>query len=150
MHAPTCASPIAATGALAPWSQPVALSAVGDASRLPSAMIAIDQAARVTLLPTPRVHYALLPEKPGNSVCFGGLVSLRVAKPGTSRIVLGSGAWLDLVSRGKPVASVAHGHGPERSGIHKMVDFPLQAGHHILQLSANGEPQTTVLVVRLP
>jgi|SRR5579863_92047 len=73
-----------------------------------------------------------------------------IVEGGNYRVALGSSAWLDLVSHGKAVTSTAHGHGPACTGIHKMVDFPLQPGEYTLQVSANGGPQTTILVVRLP
>jgi hypothetical protein len=48
------------------------------------------------------------------------------------------------------VKSTAHGHGPNCTGIRKMVDYPLTPGPYILQISANGQPQMTVLLARLP
>jgi hypothetical protein len=48
------------------------------------------------------------------------------------------------------VKSTAHGHGPNCTGIRKMVDYRLTPGPYILQISANGQPQMTVLLARLP
>ncbi len=139
---------VSPTGPLAPWATPVPLTAGGDA-RHPVAL-AIGQAAHVTLRSTPQVHYPLRPEKPGGSVSYGGLLAVTVTEPGTYRVGLSAGAWIDLIKQGKPVTSTAHGHGPECSGVRKMVDFPLTPGRYTLQLGANGEPQLTVLVARLP
>ena len=66
------------------------------------------------------------------------------------RIALGSGAWIDLISNGKPVISIAHGHGPACTGIRKMVDFDLKPGHYTLQISANADQQTSLLIAPLP
>lgn len=150
MSAQSCTAAVTPSGALAPWAAPVALQAAADAGHLAAARITIGQAAQVALLPTPQVRFALRPEKPGGSVSYGGMARLRIDRAGTYRIALGSPAWLDLVSAGKPAISNAHGHGPACTGIHKMVDFPLAPGDYTLQVSANGAPQTTILVVRLP
>ena len=147
---PVCAAPLAQTGELAAWARPGDRVAATDAAGLSAAMLAIGEAARVKLLPTPAVRYPLRPEKPGGSVSFGGLVGLHVTTPGTYRIALGSGAWIDLVAGGKAVVSTAHGHGPDCSGIRKMVDFPLETGDYTLQIGANGADSITVLAVKRP
>jgi hypothetical protein len=148
--APACAVPVAPSGELAPWSSPVALDAAGDAAGLRAARLPVGQAARVTLLATPVVKYSLRPEKPGGSVSYGGLLGVDIARAGTYRVALSSGAWIDMVKQGKAETSVAHGHGPECTGVRKMVDFALTPGSHTLQLGANGDAQITVLVARLP
>ncbi len=65
-------------------------------------------------------------------------------------MALGSGAWIDILKGGKAVASTAHGHGPDCTGIRKMVDFPLTPGRYTLQIAANGEAALPLLVARLP
>lgn len=147
---PVCAAPVAPTGDLAAWASPGDRTAAADMAGLPAATLAIGEAARVKLLPTPAVRYPLRPEKPGGSVSFGGLVRLHVTTPGTYRVALGSGAWIDLVAGGEAVVSTAHGHGPDCSGIRKMVAFPLETGEYTLQIAANGADAITVLVVKLP
>ncbi|ODU81485.1 MAG: hypothetical protein ABT10_13815 [Novosphingobium sp. SCN 63-17] len=147
---PVCAAPVAPTGDLAAWASPGDRAAAADMTGLPAATLAIGEAARVKLLPTPAVRYPLRPEKPGGSVSFGGLVRLHVTTPGTYRVALGSGAWIDLVAGGEAVVSTAHGHGPDCSGIRKMVDFPLETGDYTLQFAANGADAITVLAVKLP
>jgi hypothetical protein len=88
---PVCAAPVALTGDLAAWASPGDRTAATDVAGLAAATLAIGEAARVKLLPTPAVRYPLRPEKPGGSVSFGGLVRLHVTAPGTYRIALGSG-----------------------------------------------------------
>jgi len=148
--AAACTAPVAPTGELAPWSSPTALNAAGDDAGLRAANLPVAQAAKVTLLSTPQVKYPLRPEKPGGSVSYGGLVGVDIAQAGTYRVALSSGAWIDLVKQGKAATSVAHGHGPDCTGVRKMVDFALTPGRHTLQLGANGDAQITVLVARLP
>jgi len=98
----------------------------------------------------PQVRYALRPEKPGGSVSHGGLVRIDVREAGTYRVALDSAAWIDLVRDRQALRSTAHGHGPHCTGVRKMVDYSLTPGPYILQISANGQPQMTVLLARLP
>lgn len=145
-----CGAPQAPTGALAPWTTPEPLKAASEAARLPEATLTAGQAARLTLPRTPEVRYPLRPEKPGGSVSYGGLVGLTITEPGTFRVALDSAAWIDMVKDGEAVASIRHGHGPDCTGIRKMVDFPLQPGSYTLQIAANGAPELRLLVARLP
>lgn len=146
--APACTAPVAPTGALAPWSSPAPLTAGADGAH--AALLKAGLAAQIALLPTPAVTYPLQPEKPGGSVSHGGVMALEVAQAGTYRIALSSGAWLDVVGADGAQRSVAHGHGPECSGIRKMVDFALKPGHYTVQVSANGQDTIRVLVAALP
>lgn len=147
---PACTAPVAPTGELAPWTTPSPLQAAGSEAGIASASLPIGRAARLALLPTPDVRYPLRPEKPGGSVSHGGLVRIDVQEAGTYRVALDSAAWIDLVRDEQAVRSTAHGHGPHCTGIRKMVDYPLTPGPYILQISANGQPQMTVLLARLP
>lgn len=105
---------------------------------------------QLKLLPTPKIAYPLRPEKPGGSVSFGGLASFTVAEEGMWRVALSSGAWIDVVKDGVAWPSVAHGRGPDCSGIRKMVDYRLAPGTYMLQVSANGTDASTLLVASLP
>lgn len=145
-----CSETIAPTAELAPWSATIGLEAAGSTSSMPRSRLAIGQAARLTLLPAAEVRYPVSPGKPGGSVSYGGLVEIEVREAGTYRVAVASAAWIDIIREREPVTSIAHGHGPDCSGIRKMVTFPLAPGRYTLQISANSEPQTTVLVVRIP
>jgi hypothetical protein len=103
----------------------------------------------MALLPTPRVAYPLRPEKPGGSVSYGGLARFTVDKAGTWRVALSTPAWVDVVKDGKASTSIAHGHGPDCSGIRKMVDYALEPGEYVLQVAANGSDKVTLLVTPL-
>lgn len=135
---------------LAGWAARRPLPAATQANRLRGAMLAIGQGVDATLAPTPDVRYVVRPEKPGGSVSFGGLFAFTLRQAGTYRVALGSGAWIDVLKDGKAVTSTAHGHGPDCTGIRKMVDFPLTPSRYTLQIAANGEAALALLVTRLP
>jgi len=144
------ASPAPLPPDLASWSARGSAQAARDAAGLSGARLAIGGAVDAALLPTGDVHYVTRPEKPGGSVSYGGLFAFDVTGAGTYRVALGSGAWVDVLRDGKPVASSAHGHGPACSTVRKMVDFPLKPGRYVLQVAANGEATLPILVTRAP
>ena len=149
--APVCpATPAPLPAELAGWATPVAVTAAGQTTTLASAHLAIGQRADVTLLPTPQVTYAMRPEHPGGSVSSGGMLSFTVAKAGTYRVALGSGAWIDVVSGDKAVMSTAHARGPACTSVRKMVDFQLVPGDYVLEVAGNGVPTLALMVTLLP
>lgn len=135
---------------LSGWARSAPLTAASSSATANRTPLTIGQSARLSLLPTPDVRYALRPEKPGGFVSHGGIVSFTVERAGLYRVALGSGAWIDVVQGGKAVSSAAHGHGPSCSGIRKMVDFQLSPGRYLLQIAGNGEPVIPVMVAALP
>ncbi|WP_374569965.1 homogentisate 1,2-dioxygenase [Phenylobacterium sp.] len=135
---------------LAGWTSPAPLAAAAAEAGLDAAQLQIGRAYDIKLSRTPEVAYLVQPEKPGGSVSYGGLLAVTVPRAGSYRVALGSGAWLDVLADGAPVASTAHGHGPACSSVRKMVTFPLAAGRHVIQISANGAPAVAVMVVQAP
>ncbi len=103
-----------------------------------------------TLLATPKVSYALRPEKAGGSVSSGGMFAFTVPAAGRYRVALGSAAWIDVLSGTTPATSVAHGHGPDCTGVRKMVDFDLKPGRYLLQIAGNGAATLPLMVARIP
>ena len=142
------ATPAPLPAGLEGWSRKTPARAGTTASR--ATMLTIGEGAVASLLPTPRVSYAVRPEKPGGSVSSGGLFTFTVATAGRYRVALGSGAWIDVLAGTKPVVSVAHGHGPECTGVRKMVDFDLQPGRYLLQVAGNGSATLPLMVARVP
>ena len=150
-QAPACAAvPAPLPTELASWPDRAPLDAARRADRIGEATLTVGKAVDAVLARTADVKYVLRPEKPGGSVSYGGLFAFTAEQTGTFRVALGSGAWIDVVKDGKAVESTAHGHGPDCTGVRKMVDFPLEPGSYILQIAANGQAQLPLLVTRLP
>jgi hypothetical protein len=143
---PKCASVAAPPPALAGWSSKQDLAAAAREDGLGSAALTVNHSATVALHPTREVAYITQPDKPGGSVAHGGLLGVTIASAGTYQINLSSGAWIDLVRDGKSVLSTAHAPGPACTGIRKTVQFPLQPGKYVLQISANADPAIDVMV----
>ncbi len=132
------------------WRSRQSAQAADEASTLRDAGLAVGTAIDAGLRPTGEVRFIVRPEKPGGSVSYGGMFSFVVERAGTYRVALGAGAWVDLLAGEKAIASIAHGHGPECTGIRKMVDFPLTPGRYTLQIAGNGTPSLPLMVARLP
>jgi hypothetical protein len=145
---PVCTASGALPAELAGWASPSPL--VASSAEPVKAPLTLGRAVTAALLPTPKVRYPLRPEKPGGSVSYGGLFTFTVAAPGRYRVALGSGAWIDVVKDGTAMTSVAHGHGPDCTDVHKMVDFDLQPGRYLLQVAGNGTATLPLMVVKLP
>jgi hypothetical protein len=143
---PKCASVAAPPPALSGWSSKQDLAAAAKEDSVASAALTVNHAAAVALHPTREVNFITQPDKPGGSVAHGGLLGVSIASAGTYQINLSSGAWIDLVRDGKSVLSTAHAPGPACTGIRKTVQFPLQQGRYVLQISANADPAIDVMV----
>jgi hypothetical protein len=149
-HAPCAHMDAALPPELAAWSHRADIASATDAAGLAKAELVPGQAVTATLHPTREVAFVTQPEKPGGSVAHGGMFAVRIAAPGTYRFVLGSGAWIDVLKDGAAVASSAHAPGPACSTARKTVEFPLQPGRYVLQVSANADPTLGILIVQRP
>lgn len=123
----------------------VPVTAATGSAAAPS--IAPGSPARVTLAPKEGVALAVNPPKPAADKTYAGTVSFTVPMAGPYRVALDGTAWVDVVMDGKSLDSTSHKHGPNCSGIHKVVDFGLAAGTYVLQLSNSPAATVTVLVV---
>ncbi|HEX3888321.1 MAG TPA: homogentisate 1,2-dioxygenase [Phenylobacterium sp.] len=135
---------------LAAWTAQTPLAAAASAAGLRKASLTLGKAVTADLPQTPQVHFVTQPEKPGGTVSHGGMFELNIDKAGTYVVALGSGAWIDVLKDGKPLMSTAHARGPACLTLRKMVDFSLQPGRYVLQVSANAEARLPILLARRP
>lgn len=132
-----CVAAPALPAALAGWSHPAELKAIGRADPAilaTSPGLGINRTS-VSLDPMKRVEFRVAPGKAAQLDRYGGMVRVDVAKAGRLQVALGEGAWIDLVRGGSVVASVEHGHGPPCSGIRKIVAFDVEPGAYLLQIA---------------
>jgi len=135
--APVCTATVAPPAGLEAWS--VAPGMTGD-------VIAPGKNIALTLEPIDSVTFPLPLERKPAAGTFGGIYHVTIATAGTYRVALQNGAWVDLVRDGKSLTSVAHMEGAPCSGIRKIVDFALQPGTYIVQLSGAKTAQTRILI----
>ena len=148
---PTCSgAPAPLPPAYAAWASKSDLAAAGAAADLPKAQLVPGKAITAHLMPTRQVAYVTQPEKPGGSVSKGGMFEVKIDTAGVYRFASGSGAWVDVLKDGKVLESVNHMGGPACTGIRKMVDFPLEPGRYVLQISANADAKLPILLAKRP
>lgn len=145
--APVCTAQDTLPPELHAWRETTPLTAGTSGMQAP--VLEPEHAVRLALTKAPAVTYALRPGKPGDAASYGGLARFTVERAGTWRVALGAGAWIDVVGGGKALPSIRHGHGPQCSGVRKMVDFQLASGTYTLQFAGSREPIVTTLVTRL-
>jgi hypothetical protein len=144
-YAQPCAMP---EGDYTQWSNPAAITAAHDAGTALSIPLKI--AKLVQLNPITLVHYRQTPAKIGAADSYGGLLRLHIAKAGTYRVALSAPAWIDVLGPQGEQQAIAHSHGPDCSGIRKMVDFNLAEGDYLVQIAASAAPSITVMALPLP
>lgn len=88
----------------------------------------------LALHPSDDLAFWATPERALAFDAFGGSIPVEVARAGRLTIALDQAAWIDLVRDGQVVKSVGHGHGPDCSGIRKMVHFDVTPGRYLLQI----------------
>jgi hypothetical protein len=135
---------------LSAWTAQTPLAAAANPAGLAKAALTPGKAITADLAQTSAVTFVTQPERPGGSVSHGGMFALRIDKAGTYVIGLGSGAWIDVLKDGKPLTSMAHSPGPACSTLRKMVDYPLERGRYVLQISANADAKLPILLAKRP
>lgn len=138
------ATPAPLPAAFAGWTAMTATDAATGSDAAPS--LQFGTGARVTLRPTPQLHFAASMKHMGEPATFGGLLAFTITRSGRYHVALGAPAWIDVVRDGATLTSVGHGHGPDCSGIRKMVDFELTPGNYLLQVAGNDAPTLGVMV----
>lgn len=131
------------------WKTLSYIGSAKNAEDLAGATLTLNSASLVGLLPTPKIQYVARPVNEGGTVSYGGLFQITIKECGVYRVVLANASWIDMIKDGKGVQSVAHSHGPEHSGIRKMVDYTLDEGTYTLQLSAGADTTSAVLIAKL-
>ncbi|MDZ7895202.1 MAG: hypothetical protein U5M50_09755 [Sphingobium sp.] len=142
-----CEAPAILPKGFESWQAPVPLAAASGTADVAGAAIAPGVSARLTLKANAALQLAAPPGKPATTDSFGGMMRFHVDRAGTWQVALGGPAWLDIVQDGVVAPSVAHGHGPDCTGIRKIVSYTLQPGDYVLQLVGSGTPEMTALLL---
>ena len=131
------------------WKSLSYVNAAKNAEELPNAVLTLNNASFVGLHNTPKVTYITRPGNEGGTVSYGGIFQIEIKENGIYRIALGNASWVDINKDVKVAKSIAHKGGPENSGVRKMLDYSLEAGIYVLQLSAGADSTTALLVSKI-
>ena len=108
--------------------------------------LAVGSTTTLHLQPARSVTFKPALSRPAKNGTYGAYVPLTLTRPGRYRVAVSQGAWIDMVSRGERLKSVAHNHGPACSGIAKIVAYDLKPGRYWLQLSDAKKPTIAAMV----
>ena len=129
------------------WTTPGSLK--GGSGLATAGKLGVGHTYAAALPASADMTYVVPLPKPAAAGTFGGLFTLTVDKAGTYSIALSEGAWIDVTpAAGKVLLSSAHGHGPACTTIHKVVDFALEPGAYLVQIS--GAPKSPVVIAIEP
>ena len=136
--------------ALAGWAATaVPLTAGRTAATAPPMGMGMPHAVRLS--PAPDVE---LPSPPGQArtpeAAHAGLLKLTLPRAGIWRVSASEPVWIDVIGPDGPVASSGHGRMAPCTSIRKVVEFPLPAGGHVVQLSGNPGPDLMVMLSPKP
>lgn len=106
-----------------------------------------DKAYTITLAPVAEVNLTGFDGKELPEGSRGAVFELFVPRDGTYRVTVADPMWIDLIGPDGVVESSAHGHGPDCSGLGKIVDFPVKRGTYRLELSAAEVSDSAVMVL---
>jgi hypothetical protein len=97
----------------------------------------IDMAVMLTLVPFADAHLPMAPERtPKSPDSYAGFVRVSgLPKPGTYKITLSQGAWIDVIQNGHELKSITSSSATGCEGVRKSVKFELPTGPFIIQLS---------------
>lgn len=124
------------------WLQSGNTVAGGEVASAPRLILGKPQV--VTLRPVAQIQFAASPAKL-DAKSHGGLFTLALKSPARVGVGLSGPAWVDIVTGTIAQPSVNHGHGPECSGIRKIVWFDLQPGLHIIQIANAPEREIRIM-----
>jgi hypothetical protein len=109
------------------------------------------QLYQLTLSPQDQVSFAVTPGKRMLADgAYAGVAHVHIAQPGSYRVALDGGFWIDLVSGNTLITSSDFTGQPHCDAPRKIVLFSMPAGDLVLQLSGATSTQVRVAIVPAP
>ncbi|UDF04360.1 hypothetical protein [Asticcacaulis sp. AND118] len=143
---PACPAEPVLSGPFTHWLHAAPVKATADTAGAPA--LSIGKPVKVTLLDSTRVAYKRARATPPATPTYSGTLTFTVVQARTYGIAAGTGVWIDVVKDGETLKSSKHGHGPDCSGVRKIVDFDLQPGAYEVRLIDNKTADVTIMVLK--
>jgi hypothetical protein len=117
---------------------------LGDRAEVPP----LAGAVKLTLLPLAEARLPAEPSrKPRSADSHAGVVRYAaVPHPGTYRITLSAGAWIDVIQDGQTLKSGAFSGATGCEGVRKSVKFDLSAAPFVIEISGARAKETAIAV----
>lgn len=141
-----CPAMTAAPANFAGWEKPAPIDAgLGGTAATP---LALSSAAQVTLVKQGNVtlHGGAKPD--GSFDPFGGVLAIDIASPGVYQVAVSADAWVDIVGGNAVLQPSGDRKGPNCTSIAKILDYKLDAGRYLLEIS--GARAATLAVMIAP
>jgi hypothetical protein len=120
--------------------------AAQDAPRL-----AIGRLTRLALHPAESVRFVAAPEKERKvDAPQAGLAVIEVPRRGIYRLTASAPVWFDLLAGQERLATEAYGRVGPCGPVHKFVEFRMEPGRHVLQLSGTADTHVTLAIEARP
>ncbi len=104
--------------------------------------------ATVRLSPQGSLAYPIQPAPPHAPANFGAILSIDIDEPGRYHVAIGAPGRVDISRDGQPIVSLGQQDGAPGSGIARVLDFDLPAGHYSVALSGMTAGAVSVSVSR--
>lgn len=137
----TVAYPAFAQACPAGWSKPERHLA----SRTPLMKFALKPGTAVGIGLVPRGQVTLSSGQVRKG--YGGLAALDVTRAGTLRVILSNKTYVDLVRGGKVMTLAAKSHAQDCPGARKTLEFVVEPGRYLIELSGSPEPSVRMATV---
>ncbi|WP_054530289.1 hypothetical protein [Erythrobacter sp. SG61-1L] len=138
---PACDAPVPVPAEWSGWETPSSAPDSGE--------IAVGTAWNFALAPVSEVALTGFDGKELPEGSMGAVLTFSAPSAGTYLITVADPMWIDVIGAKGVVESSAHGHGPDCSGIGKIVHFPLQPGTYRIELSA-AQVDASRLMIKAP
>ncbi len=122
---------------LAGWGKQPAMERAG-ATAAEAPLVMPGAKMELTLLPATLVTLAHPPGQQRTADApHAGIIAVDVPADGIWLIAASKPVWIDVLAGGHPVEALKFGNLAPCTSIRKVVEFPLKAGRHLVQLSGN-------------
>lgn len=132
---------------LAALPVPGAAGVAGNGGDVAPTRIATGTRADIRLHPRNEVSLAAEPGKAQPGDAMAGLMVFQVPVDGRYRVSLATGHWVDVIDRGRVVASLDHRGQRGCPLLRKVVEFELEAGRDLLLQVVGGAGSGTAVLV---
>jgi len=105
-------------------------------------------AATVRLSPQGDLAFPVAPPLPHAPANHGAILSTDIDEPGRYHVAISAPGWIDMVRAGKALEPIADRPGASGSGVAKVLDYDLEAGHYVLELSGMAAGEVSVSISR--
>jgi hypothetical protein len=127
--------------------QQAALAAEGKATVADGGALAVGTAARVSLAPVEKVHFAQAPERAPAPGTYAAVLTFAPSAAAVYTVSLSEGAWVDVFQDSAALRPLAFSGAKGCPNIHKSLKFQLAAQKTVIQVSNSAAAEISIVVL---